>query len=453
MHSNNSKEQLEKMTGWPMPKLIFSMSAPTVISMLTTSLYNMADTYFVSQLGTSVSAAVGIAFSLMALIQMVGFSLGMGAGSLISRYLGHEDNAQAGICLSSAFAASLLCGTAIALWGLRQLAPLMLLLGSTQTILPYACQYSRFILFSAPLFCASFVLNNALRYQGKSTLSMIGLTAGGVLNILLDPLLINICHLGIAGAAVATMASQIISFILILYFIQSPYSILHLRLKDISCRPSVYWSIVKNGLPTACRQGIASFASALLNNQAAAFGDAVVAAISIANRIYMFVRNIIIGIGQGFQPVAGYNYGAGQLQRVKKAFWVSAALGSSICAVCALLIYWQAPGLMILFRKDDPQVISVGTQGLHYLAMVLPLLAYSTFVNQLLQCLGRTLSASFLASCRQGIFFIPLVLYLPQLLSVQGLLLTQPLADLATFLISIPFHLWFFHSRHGLGSS
>ena len=450
LEEHSEEKQYYRMIHWPIPRLIRSMALPTVISMLTTSIYNMADTYFVSQLGTSVSAAVGVAFSLMSLIQMVGFSVGMGASTLISRTLGGKNTEAATSYISSAFAAALVLGLLITAGGLTYLEPLMRLLGSTDTILPHACDYAFYILLSAPLFCASFVINASLRGEGQAVLSMIGLSSGGILNILLDPLLIHVFHLGIAGAAIANMLSQVFSFSIMFGLMQSGYSSLHLRRKAVSPHPGTYLLIIRNGLPTTCRQGIASLASALLNNQAAVFGDAMVAAISIANRIYMFIRSIVIGIGQGFQPVAGFNYGAGRYQRVKSAFWYSVLLGSAICLVSAGLIAWQAPLLMSLFRKDDAAVIKAGALCLRLLCIALPTQAYSTYVNQLLQCLGRTFSASFLASCRQGVFFIPLILYLPTVWNELGIQSTQAIADLLTFLVTIPFQLWFFRSARGL---
>ncbi len=309
-HVPNSAEQYEKMIGTPIPQLVSSLAIPTTISMLVTVIYNTADTYFVSQINKSASAAVGMVYTLMAILQAVGYGLGMGAGSLISRKLGEKDDDAAERYAVSAFVAAILAGAVVG-WGcLAGLKPILRALKCTDTMLPYAVPYARWILLVAPVSCASFVLNNTLRAEGESTLAMWGLGLGGVLNIVLDPLFIFTLDMGAGGAALATAVSQAVSFVILLLFFLTGRSIVRLRLRIVSRHFCDYWLIFTTGLPTVCRQGLGSVASAVLNMQAVLYGDAAVSAITIANKLYVFVRNLVIGIGQGFQPVAGYNYSA-----------------------------------------------------------------------------------------------------------------------------------------------
>lgn len=444
---NKKETQYEKMIETSIPKLITSLALPTVLSQLITTIYNTADTYFVAQIGTSATAAVGVVFSLMSIIQAVGFGLGMGSNSLISRNLGARNDKAANIYGNSAFVAAIIFGLFLMVFGLLGIQPLMRILGSTETMLPYSCSYGRYILIGAPVMCSSFVLNNILRSEGHALYAMWGLCTGGILNMILDPLFIFGFDMGISGAALATILSQIASFIILLSIFIRNKSIVKLSLKYISRNSGDYFLIMKTGFPTICRQMLGSVSSALLNIQAAFYGDAAVGAITIANKIYMFVRNIILGIGQGFQPVAGYNYGAKNKKRVKEAFIFVCTAGTVICTVSALLIGFNAQSVISWFRKDDMEVIQIGTATLYFACAVMPMMAYSTYVNQMYQCLGFSRQATFLASLRQGICFVPLVLILPQIIELAGVQVSQPAADLLTFIISLPFQIKFFKNR------
>lgn len=425
----------------PIPKLVVSLAIPTTISQLITTVYNTADTYFVAQIGTSAAAAVGVVFSLMSIIQALGFGLGMGASSLISRCLGARRNAEATRYASSAVTASGLGGILIMILGLAFTEPLMLRLGSTQTILPYSAAYARYILIGAPIMCMAFTMNGILRSEGEASYAMWGLCTGGILNMVLDPLFIFRFGMGISGAALATVISQFVSFSILLSVYLRGKSIVQLSLKYASRNLSDYTLIVTTGAPTFFRQGLASLASALMAISAAPYGDAVVAAVTIANKIYLMVRNIIIGIGQGFMPVAGYNYGGGRYRRVREAFSFSVTIGTVINVLAAVLLYIHAEAVITWFRNDDPEVIAVGIRAIRFVSMAMPFMAFSTYVNQIYQGLGLRLQATILASCRQGICFLPLVLLLPRLLGITGVILLQPGADMLTFLIMIPFQI------------
>lgn len=441
-----SEEQHRRMLQTPVAKLVLSLAAPTVASQLISIIYNTADTYFVSHISTSASAAVGVVFSLQSIIQAYGFGVAMGAGSLISLRLGEKKDLEANRCASSGLLAELAGGLLMLILGLLYLEPLMCALGATQTMLPHACAYGRIILMGAPVMCCSFILNCILRAEGAAVASMIGLCSGGILNIALDPLLIFTFQMGTAGAAVATVISQCVSFLVLAVAFLRGRSIVHLRPKYISRRARDYVQIISVGFPTIARQGMASLASALMNIQGAVYGDAAVAALTISNKIYLLVRNVIIGIGQGFQPVAGYNYGAGDRKRTRQAFIFATKLGTVICILAAGILAAFAEPIIGWFRADD-QVIAIGRLALLYTCAVMPFMAYSTFVNQLYQCLGYKLPATVLASLRQGICYLPLIFILPHFLGLQGVQMTQPGSDLLTFFICIPFQIVFFRKH------
>lgn len=428
----------------PIPRLITTLSIPTVVSSLITVIYNTADTYFVSQIDKSASAAVGAVFSIMTIIQALGFGLGVGAGSLISRRLGAKDNAAADKYASSAFAASVLVGAIIGIVGLTFLEPILRFLGCTDTMMPHAIPYARFILIAAPLNCATFVLNTTLRSEGLSLLSMIGITSGGILNMILDPILINGFNLGTGGAAIATMASQTVSFSILFCFFLFGKSIVKINVKSVSRKFADYQAIVTTGIPTIFRQGLASVASAALNIQAIEYGlDAAGAAMTIANKVYMLVRNIIVGLGQGFQPAAGYNFGAGNKKRTWECFTFSVKVGTAICLIFGGFSALFAEQIMWFFC-DDAEVAALGTKALYFFCACIPFMAFSTFVNQLYQGLGFKLQATFLASCRQGICFLPVIWLLPLAIGITGVQSAQSIADIGTFFISIPFLIIFY---------
>ena len=448
MHTNNA-EQRRLMLTEPIGRLLFKKALPTVIIQLITVIYNTADTYFVAKIGTSASAAVGIVFSVMAVIQAIGFGVGMGANSLISPSLGAKREQDANVYGSTAVLMGLVLGSLLSVLGLVFIKPMLKLIGASETVLPYAANYAKYILIAAPFMCMAFVLNSILRAEGQALYSMIGMSAGGILNLILDPIFIFVLHRGIAGAAIATMIGQLVSFTILSVFFLRDRSIVKLRIRFISKKPRTYWRILRTGAPTFLRQGLASLSSTLLNVQAKAFGDAAVAAISIANKLYMLVRNVVIGIGHGFQPIAGYCFGAKRYSRVKKVFWRATLSATLLCCAVAIVVFLFREPIMLWFR-DDPDVVKIGSDMLAFLCLSIPLMGYSTFVNQLYQSLGFAAGASFLASCRQGLFFIPLVFLLPAVFGIFGVESVQASADILTFLISIPFHIFFFKKHLSL---
>lgn len=434
------------MTKTPMVRLILRLSAPTIVSMMISSIYNMADTFFVSQLGTSASGAVGVVFPLTAVLQAVGFMIGSGAGSRISIYLGEGKSEEADKTASSALFASVLSGIVIALLFKLYLVPVLRFVGATETILPYAESYANYILIGFPVMCASFVLNHLLRCQGKTALSMIGISTGGILNIILDPIFIFTFKMGIAGAAIATVLSQAISLAILLIFLLSKYSVIKVSLKKISWKFSMYWMIIRIGAPSFLRQGLASISSSLLNNRVAVYGDSAVAAFSIVGRVSFLIMAVMLGVGQGFQPVVGYNYGARNYKRVRSAYKVTLMIGCAMMAAAACLCFIFAPGIMAIFRPDDPEVIRIGSFVLRLQSVVLPLMSVTVSTNMLHQSLAKSKESTFLALTRQGLYFIPLIIILPSLFGLFGIQIAQSISDVLSMLTAVPFAVRFFRT-------
>ena len=431
------------MTQTPIPKLILQLGIPTTISMLVTNIYNMADTYFVGTLGTSASGAVGVVFGLMSIIQALGFTLGHGAGSIISRKLGAKEYSVANLVASASFFTSLIVGLVVGVSGIIFINPLLRLLGSTETILPFARDYAFFILLSAPIMMASFVLNNILRYEGKAALAMIGLTTGGVLNIFGDWLLINVFKMGITGAAISTAVSQLISFSILLSMFLRKKTQSILSIKNYSKGLPYLKNIVSTGFPSLMRQGLSSISTMLLNNSAAIYGDAAVAAMTIVNRICFFIFAVGLGIGQGYQPVCSFNYGAKKYSRVKKGFFFTLFTGEALLSLLAIIGLFLSDGLVGIFR-DDPKVIEIGSLALKIQLFSLFFQPLSICCNMTFQSIGKNKAATFLSALRSGLVFIPLILILPKFLGLLGIQSTQTATDALAFFITLPFAVSFF---------
>lgn len=434
------ENKYRQMTEPPVGKLICRLAIPCIISMLVTAFYNMADTYFVGMLNSNAATgAVGVVFSMMAIIQAVGFFYGQGSGVYISSQLGKKNYQEASNMAATGFYASLLTGLVICILGQIFLEPLAYFLGSTPTILPYTEAYLRVILFGAPWMTASLVLNNQLRFQGSANYAMVGIVTGAVINIVLDPIFIFIFDMGVAGAGWATIISQFVSFCLLLKGC-SKGSNISIHIKNIRFQWFYVRMIFKGGFPSLARQSLASVATICLNHAAQPFGDAAIAAMGVVQRVTQFGFSAMLGFGQGFQPVCGFNYGAGLYSRVKEGFWfcVKVSLVFLIC-VC-VLGYTFAPDLIAMFR-DDPAVIECGAKALRFQCMTLFLQSWVVMSNMTMQSMGLVAPATFLAVARQGCFFIPLVLILSAAFGLVGIQMTQSIADLLTFLCAVPLQL------------
>ena len=452
---HSTKDNYLYLTTTPVPRLIVSLAVPTIISMLVTSFYNMADTYFVGKINTQSTAAVGIVFSVMSIIQAVGFFFGHGSGNYISRKLGAQETGNAEKMAATGFFWALFMGIFLAVVGLIFLTPLSLALGSTPTILPYTEKYLGIILLGAPFMTASLVLNNQIRFQGNAAYAMVGIVSGAVINVILDPILIFVFDMGISGAALATVISQICSFSLLLYMGRKGGNI-RIRFRNFTPSLAFIKEIIGGGTPSLARQGLASVATILLNvaalirqgagsisvtcvNIAAnPFGDAAIAGMAIVMRIMLGANSVIVGLGQGFQPVCGFNYGAGLYARVRQGFWFCVKVGFIFLLVCALAGMGFAEEIVSLFRKGDPDVIAVGAAALRWQFITFPLGSWIVMSNMMLQTIRKPVKATIISSARQGLFFIPLIFILPHYLGLQGVEMCQATADLLTFILAIP---------------
>ena len=433
----NNEERFKRMRYEKIPKLIISLGIPTTISMLITNIYNMADTYFVSQISLSASWATGIVFAVMAILQAFGFMCGHGSGSNISRSLGRKDEENASRFASSGLFLSFCISLVLMIAGLVFLEPLMRLLGSTDTILVEAMNYGRFIFLAAPAMVMSCVCNNILRYEGRAVYAMVGLTFGGILNMMLDPILIFVFHLGISGAGIATMVAQYLSlFILLIPFFRNRTAS-RLRLSYISRNIDTFINIIVTGSPSLARQGLNSISTAMLNMMAKPLGDAAIAAMSVVGRVSNMLFSLSLGIAQGFQPVSSFNYGAGDYKRVKESTVFTIGFGTALIAVLCTLAFINAPLIISLFRSEE-LVIEIGSAALRLMCFGLLLLPTVSVTNMLFQGIGESKKALFVACLQSGAFFIPLVVILTGAFGVNGLICATPLSYLLAFSVALP---------------
>ena len=433
----NADQHYLKMTETPVAKLILNLGIPTTISMLITNIYNMADTYFVGTLGESAQAATGVLFTVQAVMQGIAFMFGHGGGTFIARALADKNTKEATKYISSAFFIGGLIGLIITVLGLTFLEPLVLFLGSTQTILPHAKDYGMWILLAAPFIICSFVLNNGLRYEGKAFYAMFGLTTGGILNILGDYLLVMKFGLGVYGAGLATAGSQVISFLILLYmYLKMAQSTI--QLKSVSKDVRLYLTICRVGFPSLIRQGLTSITNGLLNNLTKPFGDAAIAAMSVVSRYSNFLMCVGLGMGQGFQPVASFNYQAKKYHRVKQGLLFTTAFGLVFIGAMSIISIVFAEPIISIFQKH-PDVIEIGSKALRFTAIGMMFMPFSVPVNMLYQSIQKPSISSFLSLIRSGLITIPMLLFTVPLLGILGIQIAQPTADFVAGVISIPF--------------
>lgn len=428
------------LTTEPIPKLVRELSIPTMVSMMVTGFYNMADTAFVGRLDNQSTAAVGVAFSAMAMIQAISFLFSHGSGNYISRQLGARNYEDARRMAATSFFSAFVTGVILGVLGILFVTPLSRLLGSTSTILPYTVRYLRIIFLGTPFIMCSFVLNNHLRFQGNASVAMIGIVAGAVANLALDPLLIFGFGMGVEGAALATVISQLMSFVL-LWVLHRKKAVVQVHWQALSMDKKYFVGFFKGGVPSMFRQGLGSMATILLNLAAGYYGgsmaDQAIAAMGVVGRITAFANSALIGFGQGFQPICGTNYGAGCYRRVREAFFFCLKLGSGTLAVFSVLGILFAHPLMLLFRNDE-QVACIGAVTLQAQCLVLVLSVWIILCSMLLQTIGMAAKATVVASARQGLAFVPMILLLPWIFGLTGVQLAQMAADILSFAITLP---------------
>lgn len=436
MDNTLQNKQFQKMTTQPIGSLLLGLSIPTIISMMVTNIYNIVDTAFIGTLGTSESAATGIVFSFMAILQAVAFMCGQGAGSIMSRRLGAKDLNEATKYSSTGFFMSFFLGLFIAIISFIFLSPLLRVMGSTDTIAPYAGTYISYILLSAPFFTSSFTMNNLLRYEGKAKLGTVGMMTGAVLNICGDALLIFVFKMGIAGAGISTAVSQFISFSILLSMFLRKKTQTRISFKYLARDISTYWEIGATGFPSLLRQGLNSVATMLLNNQAAIYGDAAVSAMSIVARVGFFSMAVAIGIGQGFQPISSYNYGAGKKERVRKAFFTAFVASEIMLFITSIPLYVFAEPIT-RYLRDDSAVVLIAARALRLICIGQLFIPLTMMVEMGFQSTGAKMMATIASSLRSGILFIPTLMILSNIRKLSGVQEAQPLSFVFTFIICL----------------
>lgn len=438
MNTTAQDKKFNMMTTLPVSRLVSRLAVPSIITMMISAIYNMADTFYVAGIDIQSPAAVGIIFSYMAFIQAIAFFFGQGSANYISRALGARDRDSAVMIASTGFFTSLFTGVFIAFMGFVFMDELLQLLGSTETIMPHARAYFRYILLGTPFIMSSFVMNNQMRFQGNAFISMLGITSGAILNIILDPVFIFVFRMGVAGASLATMISQFVSFVILLH-LSGRRDGIPLRLRNFRPCLAHYREITAGGLPSLGRQGLASVSMAYMNQLAGFYGDTAIAALSIVFRVTMFATSIVLGFGQGFQPVCGFNFGAGKYDRVRRAFWFSVGVTAVYCSCLSVGGYIFAERVIALFRPDDRELIMLGSSALRYECLVYSTVSFVTMSNMFLQNTRKTIRASVLAASRQG-FMLALALYVGRRLwGLTGIIAAQPISDGLTFLLAVPF--------------
>lgn len=467
--TDNTKDKAQenhvKMTKTPVPSLILRLSCSTIVSMLAGTTYNIVDMYFVSDLGNSAVAAVGVLFSVLAMIQAVGYTFGMGAGSRISRFLGEQKEKEAGRDASAAVLMALVAGLILMAAGFLWQKPLIDFLGSTDTIEIYALDYGFWILHTAPVMCVSYVLNNVLRAEGMPVWALVGIGSGAVLNAVLDPILVSGLELGIRGAGIATFCGQSVSLAIMLIVMLSGKSVIGLNKADSNYKPAgirvkiekikredkqrfqafrqTAIDITRTGIPSFFRQGLVCVATILLNRAAREYGDDVVAAISVSNKVFAILFAVMVGYGQGFAPVAGYNYGAKKNDRVRKAIIFTILSQVIASAVTGVLVWIFASSIISLFGENA--ALELGVLSLRMHAVSLPFMAVCLVSGMLFQAIGEIGKAILISSTRQGIFFLPLIWLLPMYFQENGVAVTQGISDILSGIFSLPFILVAIH--------
>ena len=431
------EDKYEVMTTRPVGHLVSEFAVPSIVSMLITSIYSLVDTFFVGNIDTQSTAALGIVFSYMALVQAFSFFFGHGSGNFISRALGSRNTDGAASMAACGFFTSIITGCLFAVIGFIFTHPLLRLFGATETIMPVATGYFRYILLGTPFIVGTFVMNNQMRLQGNAFLSMIGITAGAVLNVILDPIFIFVLDMGVAGAGLATALSEAVSFFMMLGMSGMRGGI-KIRIRNFHPTSSQYREVIARGLPSLARQGLGCVAAICLNQAAGNYGDAAIAAFSIVNRVIIFVSSALIGFGQGFQPVCGFNFGARKYDRVRNAFKFSAAVMTGYCVIFALAGILFSSEIVSFFRAEDAEVVEYGSKALRYQCFTFPVVGFIVLTNMYLQNIRRVGPAVLVAMARQGLFFIPLLYMLGYFFGLEGVLMAQPLSDLVAFLLSVP---------------
>ena len=437
---NGSSQEARRMMllNDPIPRVIPKMAIPTIVAFLITSIYSLADTYFVSSLGTNATAAVSVNASLDQMIMMCGSMLAMGANSYIARLLGEGNEKKASQVLSTSFFAAFAMGALLLIFGSIFMVPMVRMLGATPTCEQYSIDYATYILLAAPFMASNFVMNQCLRSEGSATLSMVGMGFGGILNIILDPIFIFGLEMGVAGASLATAISKWVSFGILVFPYVTRKSLLHLSIKNFKPTRDIVTKVVSVGSSSLFRNGLNVVSAIMLNNIAGSISDSVLAAVGVSNKIMMFPFCIILGFGNGFQPVAGFNWGAKRFDRVEESYKFSSRVSLIGSVIMAVAIALFCDKLIILFAGTDMEMRRIGAFCILAQCIALPIHAWVAIVNMLCVGLGNAKGAMVLATSRQGSCFIPIVHLMALVLGAYGVASVQALADVLSMVLAIP---------------
>lgn len=422
----------------PISRVIPKMAIPTIVAFLITSIYSLADTYFVSSLGTNATAAVSVNASLDQMIMMCGSMLAMGANSYIARLLGEGNEKKASQVLSTSFFAAFAMGALLLIFGSIFMTPMVRLLGATPTCEQYSIDYATYILLAAPFMASNFVMNQCLRSEGSATLSMVGMGFGGILNIILDPIFIFALDMGVAGASLATAISKIVSFAILIFPYVTKRSFLHLSVRNVKPTKDIITKVVSVGSSSLFRNGLNVISAIMLNKIAGGISDSVLAAVGVSNKIMMFPFCIILGFGNGFQPVAGFNWGAKRFDRVEESYKFSSRVSLIGSLVMAVVIALFCDKLIVLFAGTDMEMRKIGAFCILAQCIALPIHAWVAIVNMFCVGLGNAKGAMVLATARQGTCFIPFVHLVAGLFGAFGVASVQALADVLSMVLAIP---------------
>ncbi len=434
----NREKRRKLMLEGNLVKVIPVIALPMIISMLIDSIYNMADTYFVSQLGRSATAAVGVNDSLLHFMRSIALGFGMGASSYISRLMGAKEEEEACRVGTTTLFTSMITLSVIAAVSYLFLSPLMTLLGATESVKPYSMDYGRFILLSAPFTAAEVAFSQILRSEGSTRYSMIGMLCGCGINIVLDPVFIHVMGLGVAGAAIATTISKGISFVVLFVPFLRKKTLIEIRLRYFTPKLSIYKEVAKMGIPTFLRSSMMTVASVGTDNGAGSFSDSALAAVSVVNKCCRLIGGAIMGFGQGFQPIAGYCYGAKRYKRVRDAFWTCTVMGMTACAILSVFMFLFSDQILSIFASDDREILQIGGLMLRSQCITLCLHVWVMIINGIFQALGKAIPAAVLGLSRQVICLIPCVVVMSALFGVNGLAVSQAAADVLSMGIALP---------------
>ena len=434
---NKQSSKMELLGNAPIPKALMAMGIPTMLGMMVNSVYNLVDAYFVGGLGTSQMGAISVVYPLGQVVVGLGLLFGNGASSYLSRLLGKGDKEKANQVASTALYGSVTIGAVIIILSMIFLRPILKLLGATDSIMPYAVTYAGIYIISCIFNVFNVTMNNIVTSEGAAKTTMCALMTGAILNIGLDPLFIYVFDMGVAGAAIATAISQIVSTSVYLIFVRKKKSIYRFKIKNCSFTKEIMSEIFKIGIPTLVFQILTSLSISLVNTRAMAYGDSVIAGMGAVTRIVSMGSLMVFGFIKGFQPIAGYSYGAKKFDRLQEAIKTSILWSTVFCAIYGLILAIFSERIISQFTKDDLEMIQAGTQSLSINGISFILFGFYTVYSSLFLALGKGLAGFILGACRQGICFVPVILILPALWGINGILYVQPIADVLSAIITV----------------